>query len=993
MNFLKTIFFIPIVESNLDIIFCKNNKSIFKGRIKCYKKNHIFFFIMSLMCLIIVFYLTYIFVIFSFNKLKNNYASIAKYIIMNSSKSFLFNKIIFLIIQGFDSIHSILGVKCVCIFLLTYIHLYCFILEYSYQDIQSANSKLYLYFNFTLAIASSLLFIGYIMKNKSFDGLIYVFFLFMIIMAGIIFIWPKQYLKYSIILHFSNDYIAYNQIRLFINSIKDRKYNRENLLEFLMFCSISCKESDKVIDEENFIYHLDDDLDYKMSKFIESTLKFQISKYNQSILLKCFYAIYLYEELFKYNKAFLVILSLYEDITQGKIDSHLSQEFYIYRLKRSLETNFINLSKNNEEQFNTELSSYYHINNFLYLILKNSEMYFEFWNLLFNCKEHKDIKTLEKLGNIINLQVKEIHEKFKFLYNKKLKNKKVIMLYIYFLRNVLNEYEISKQIFDKTEMQENEYEEINEIIGGNYKVYDLNEIESSSNLQFIISSGIKELSVGVIHKISHDFSKKLGYSSGQLIGKTINILLPDFLKDTHDKVVMNKFLIYKFKEEFKSPKKMKGLFFMKSNSMYLIPVYMETYFIFDEDYTPYNFTRLENDKEVFFHQSLYKTCHVATNKEFIIQNFTTNAITMLNLTDKDFNGTVDITSYIIELKKEIKELYLNKETEGFNEQMIKDILIREKYFLKNDGYNFAKNIITWKKNKKAFSLYCEEIKMNNELLGYYFHFEYYYPLKTNSSSVENFESILNEQKFLNKIPHKKIDSSVAISNTFGTEFQNGDFKINSNTIPLNEQIINFDYKAYSYVFKDTNLCENNKQKNYESMTTYVKSLFHKKYNKYNESMISSQDFSEENSYSKSFDSYTSNESLSENNKLENKKKSNISNSHYFNDYYKVNLDKVILYYYDFNKNVIQELKNFPKEDKIVLIMKEELKSKSKFSQRRDSRLSRMKKIKIKNPNESKLNENNIKLKNDETIKNETKYKINISIYFLLFSISITFFFQ
>ena len=47
---------------------------------------------------------------------------------------------------------------------------------------------------------------------------------------------------------------------------------------------------------------------------------------------------------------------------------------------------------------------------------------------------------------------------------------------------------------------------------------------------------------------------------------------------------------------------------------------------------------------------------------------------MLNLTDKDFNGTVDITSYIIELKKEIKELYLNKETEGFNEQMIKAMM-------------------------------------------------------------------------------------------------------------------------------------------------------------------------------------------------------------------------------------------------------------------------------------------------------------------------------
>ena len=40
---------------------------------------------------------------------------------------------------------------------------------------------------------------------------------------------------------------------------------------------------------------------------------------------------------------------------------------------------------------------------------------------------------------------------------------------------------------------------------------------------------------------------------------------------------------------------------MKTHSMYLIPVYMETYLIFDEDYTPYSFTRLENDKEVVFY--------------------------------------------------------------------------------------------------------------------------------------------------------------------------------------------------------------------------------------------------------------------------------------------------------------------------------------------------------------------------------------------------------
>ena len=124
MNCLKSIFFIPIVESNLIIIFCKNNEPIFNHKLVCFNKKHIIYFTMSLLCLLILFYLTYIFITFSFNKIKNHYASIAKYLIMNSSKSFFLNKIIFLIIQGIDSIYSILGFKCFCIF---FFHMFIYI--------------------------------------------------------------------------------------------------------------------------------------------------------------------------------------------------------------------------------------------------------------------------------------------------------------------------------------------------------------------------------------------------------------------------------------------------------------------------------------------------------------------------------------------------------------------------------------------------------------------------------------------------------------------------------------------------------------------------------------------------------------------------------------------------------------------------------------------------------------------------------------------------
>ena len=1005
MNCVKSILFIPIVESNLEIIICQNKVFFYEQNLRCFKHKHNLYFIMSIICFLILNYMTYIFITFSFNKFKYINASVAKYLIMNSSKSFFFNKLMLLIIHRINMIHSILNIISFSIFFLSYIHLFCFIIEYHFQDDRSFNTRIYYYINSIYIISSTILFIGFLIRKQHFEGLIFVFFLFILIIITLIIIWPKQHLKDSILIHFTNDLETYNQLRLFIKSVKERKMNRENLLNFLVFCSFSYKNTEKAIDEENFINYLDDELDYKLSQFIESTLKNKVNQYNKSILLKCIYANYLYNERFKYNKAFLIILSLYEDIFQKKIPSNLSQEFFIYRLKRNLETNSINL-KNQRHDKNVELSTYYQVNNLLLLILKNSEMYYEFWNILFNYSQHKDILSLENLGNIINIQVDQIHELFKSLSQKKLNNKKIILLYIYFLRDILNDYEMSNTIMEKEKIFENEFDDVlNNIIGGNNKVYGLNEIEANSNLQFIISSGLKHNSVGFIEKISYDFSKKLGYNSNELIGKNINILLPDFLKENHEKMMIKKFTTYKFKEEFNSPKKVQGLFYMKSNSMYLVPVYMETFLIFDEDYNPHSFTKLENEKEVFFHQKLYNTCHVATNKKFLIQNFTPNSIQLLNLTDRDFNGTVDITFYLKEFCEDCTEFYNNRR-ENFNEEIIKNILIRKKYFLKqgqNEIINY--NVITWKKNNKTFNLYCEEIRMNEELLGYYFHFEKIE--KNNSSSNEKFEINLNDKKFHKIIPKQKSSSCIFISNSFGTEFENGEFKISSEIIPRKEQIINFDFKKHSYVLKDKKLFNENKNKNdiqFFINRYYSKTNLESEYD-LNANSIDYSDENENNSsnissysdYSSSFSSENEDENEKVNDLIinKNKKKNFIHKQSNKIDYYKVNLKKITFYYYNFSKNIIEEIPNIVNECKIEKILNDKTKTNFIFPFRRDSKMINLKKPKVNIINNSfdKKYEKDKGIKNEEIITNTTKSKINGSIYFLIFSIFITFFFS
>ena len=90
MGCLKSIFFIPFVESYLSLIFCKNEGILFGNKYKCFNKTHNIFFIISIICLLILIYLTYLFIAFSFSKAKDRQSSISKYLIMNSSKSFFF---------------------------------------------------------------------------------------------------------------------------------------------------------------------------------------------------------------------------------------------------------------------------------------------------------------------------------------------------------------------------------------------------------------------------------------------------------------------------------------------------------------------------------------------------------------------------------------------------------------------------------------------------------------------------------------------------------------------------------------------------------------------------------------------------------------------------------------------------------------------------------------------------------------------------------------
>lgn len=95
----------------------------------------------------------------------------------------------------------------------------------------------------------------------------------------------------------------------------------------------------------------------------------------------------------------------------------------------------------------------------------------------------------------------------------KLKNRFIFILYAHYLRDILNENEISEKILSKELLLGNTNDEC---IYVGFDNFDINDLKPSSNFQYLIATA---KSNGSIIKCSPDFCKKIGYTNEQLHGK------------------------------------------------------------------------------------------------------------------------------------------------------------------------------------------------------------------------------------------------------------------------------------------------------------------------------------------------------------------------------------------------------------------------------------------------------------------------------------------
>ena len=907
----RTIFYIPLIEIFFTVIVCDRN--YFNDNIKCWKSEHIIYFVFCIISFLFLIFLSYLFTCISFNKKEKYSSNVSKYLIINTDVILLFYRAIDVILLEIGIVIDILNLIVIFFLLSSLFSFYYIIIERKYQNLNNyiAINIKYI-FNIFFVMNCIMLFICNLIKQYNIDGLFIIFLLLSIFI--IIYIYSFSSNEFNILKRpLKRDREFYNNIRIIIQLVENKYNNRDYLLQLLSY-SFNLSYNKQLIKikkikplkkiQEIYNNELNDE---EMKKFeiyfyqyIEGLFKDALKIYQDSVLLLVNYSIFQLEKMHRYHKAYMILLKCLNL-------SHLNfrEEFLIYRIKRDLEEKVGELGQ--EQSY---ISYIYQINNMISLISEVSFSYSQLYSILLNNTKiniHNVKEIAIKIDNLNN----KIHDGYKLIKSYGFNNQKINWLYNSFLRDILNDTsKISDTIND---------EQLNEDIKINSYFIDINSLISKSDFQFLIASG-ESKNFGTIIKISLELCELIGYSNQNIIGQNINILIPNILRIPHENFLKENIKNVTIADNDKKLKLIPVCF--KTSTKFLIPVNLEVGIYYDE-----------NDQLILF-SKLIKTnnhnkCVVMINNSLIIQTFSANATFLLGLDSSFINENIDISDYFIEFNKDFIKYMSNKSIKNIIQTKLK--LIKE-YFLEN-------KIITWKNNKQ-FKVECKELNINKKIYGYSIFFESY---ELNENDRKNYiEEILSPRRMKTKNQNENKLFPV----------------INNDYIPEIEEKINFDINSKTYIMK-------NDTKTIESIRQY----FENKYNKIEKKPTKHVDFQNENKNDISFSNFDSEESSEfeneeyssfeeeenenekeeenkkekkEENKEENKEKIKkekeeqnlnikqvksyikeiiIEKSNY--NYYEVNLKKVYFQIYDYKTNIFKDCKDYIIQSKMSEILNNE----------------------------------------------------------------------
>ena len=957
---ISSIFLIPFEEIFFTVIVC-DSEQYFKNKMDCWSSNHYLFIAFSILFFLITIFITFLFHTFSFEHKNSFLKIITKYLIMNSKRITVIFNCIYIILLELQCVKDIINIL-ICVFMpLSIFNFYCYYYEQKYTFYKDFKGRLFYIFNAIHCVNTIILFIAFLLRKENVNGYFELFLIFVVLIVLIEYSNPSKYLmklKSSFIVN-SSEIEIYRILNMIINNVSNEMNNRSDLLNIYGFFSVQkLFENDKTFDSQCKNMS-NEDLKFKIYDYLDLLFKKAINNHRDSVLLVANYGIFQLEKFEKYNLAYLTL----NRASKNKYIT-MTEEYFIFRIMKKIEDKAI------EDGFDkTNISYKYQTNMLINLISKITLYYNSFWNLLLNSSEGENIYKLNKYGYKINYLIDAIQNHFERLKDNNFHNKRIFKLYGYYIRDILNDPNLARNFifFDDTNVNEIKF---------NSKVMEINALNPSNDFQFMIISGKKE-TFGVIINVSLDICSYLGYSQHDLIGKKVDILIPDIIKSPHHKMLKEKVEKNRnFDYDNNNIKTLELLF--KTSSKYLYPFLMDISILYDEDYNKIIFAKV-NYEQIFNYENSFI---IMLDKNFCIKHYTINCNLYLEINDK----STDIFLYI----KELTEEYLNK-MNNLNEKIKEKEEEKTKIkFSIIKKYILSEKDVVWKNNKKL-KLKVKEIIINKKICGFTFYLEkseyFYGSIYDSTLTISNNNNNNNNNNRMSQL-------ATQINN-------NKDFpSINKNYLPkLNEKIMfNIDDKIFLFEDQKNNSLNDNIynyfSKNIMEQFKNPNSTVEKKSTKNSEENEEEEEENEENEEEEEEES----ELKEKNNKIiefkndeNNNHNNNNNNNNMIDEYYKIKLDSIKFYVYNYETKIVDELNDFMKIGKVEEIIQTEKTKNNYLLQGLNNKNLNKKLLKKKSSSlPEKITENHFKKYDINSRKLSTISKrtlpnlINTSIYFFLF---------
>ena len=592
-------FYIPISELVLLPLKCnsENKVDIVKDGIKCWESLHYLYSILGIISSVL-FFLCMIFLL-NLYFYPFNYHDSSIRIRSDIDNAYLFIKYIFVLR------YTLVKNEYLSIAILFILSLYALIEEFKYNSYNNNRIEIVVNLRNSLVLWTYfMLLIAKFFQSTQINGIIYIFCLgipIVIICFVLLVNENKSNLDYNI-MNYNNtkEYLVKvrNLIKLvtsFIKNSKTARFGAEviNQKEDILLKGIIKIHSLECIKE-----------DCPLTKFMENNGNYNIQK--QCILN--YMTIYFNSGMKRFPFSSKLILynihfNFTNRINMNSVRNNISllqnsyntnkTNFLLFMLSkdiRNMKSKDINGDSSDYEQEHEILNQKYR--RLRYLIENSTKLYGEFWGIFAtNLTNNLNTFKLYNLGQKLNLYLKEMD----ILWNNELKNKKVdsenqviIQLYSQFLLEILWNKKKSEKISKKLNEEDQRNHDTKKKRNKNTEINNIEEDLESPN--YIIYCTSDEKGDCSITHCTNSIANLLGYMKIDVIGKKIEVLMPEIFKSGHSIMLTEKIRQIHLKRKsdrnsYRENEKKKNFVVAKSKMGYLIPLVTQITINEDSDFS------------------------------------------------------------------------------------------------------------------------------------------------------------------------------------------------------------------------------------------------------------------------------------------------------------------------------------------------------------------------------------------------------------------------